>query len=50
MVEAGADKNARCNEGRTALYRAAVNGDRPMVEMLIQMRAELEVRNLEVCK
>ena len=50
LVEAGADKNARCNEGRTALYRAAVNGDRPMVEMLIQMRAELEVRNLEVCK
>ncbi|KAF7830919.1 serine/threonine-protein phosphatase 6 regulatory ankyrin repeat subunit B-like [Senna tora] len=40
LVEAGADKDGRCNDGGTPLLRAAANGDRRMVEMLIEMGAD----------
>ncbi|KAE8722057.1 Ankyrin repeat family protein, putative isoform 2 [Hibiscus syriacus] len=40
LLRKGKHKNARSNDGRTALYRAVANGNCRMVEMLIEMDAD----------
>ncbi|KAL3837771.1 hypothetical protein ACJIZ3_022362 [Penstemon smallii] len=50
LVGAGVNVDARSKDGRTALCRAAANGDRRMVEMLLEAGADPTIGDVDSCR